>query len=135
MCGGKEAPRFLPAFPEQPLSKRGALLFPQAFRQAGAVFQVFEENTTDVIVPYGEGGELILELCGGRAERDLLYMQSLLEKAKPYTVALYQYQIDRLEAEHGLIPLSGGALGLDGHYSEETGFSMEASDLDFLGVE
>ncbi len=109
--------------------------FRQAFRQAGALFQVFEENTADVIVPYGEGRELILELCGGRAERDISYMQSLLEKAKPYTVALYQYQIDRLEAEHGLLPLPGGALGLDGHYSEETGFSVEASDLDFLGVE
>ncbi len=99
------------------------------------MFQVFEENTTDVIVPYGKGRELILDLFGGRAERDLPYMQSLIEKAKPYTVALYQYQIDRLEAEHGLITLPGGALGLDGHYSEETGFSVEASDLDFLGVE
>jgi len=109
--------------------------FRQAFRQAGALFQVFEENTTDVIVPYGEGEELILELCGERAKWDISYLQSLLEKAKPYTVALYQYQIDCLEAERSLRPLSGGALGLNGHYSEGTGFSMEASDLDFLGVE
>ncbi len=88
-----------------------------------------------MIVPYGKGKELILELCGGRAERNLSYAQSLLEKAKPYTISLYQYQIDRLEAEHKLSSLPGGTLGLNGHYSEETGFSMEATDLDFLGVE
>ena len=109
--------------------------FRQAFRQAGALFQVFEENSTDVIVPYGEGEGLISELHCERAKWDVPYLQSLLEKAKPYTVALYQYQIDRLEAEHGLIPLPGGALGLNGHYGKETGFSVEVSDLDFLGVE
>ncbi len=109
--------------------------FRQAFRQAGALFQVFEENTADVIVPYKEGRELIMELCGGRAQHDLPYARSLLEKTKPYAIALYQYQIDHLEAEYSLIALPGGALGLNGHYSEETGFSMEASELDFLGVE
>lgn len=109
--------------------------FRQAFRQAGALFQAFEENTTDVIVPYGEGEELISCLRGETAKWNVPYLQSLLKKAKPYTVALYQYQIDCLEAEHSLSLLPGGALGLSGHYSEETGFSMEASDLDFLGVE
>lgn len=109
--------------------------FHQAFRQAGTLFQVFEENTADVIVSYGEGRKLISELCGERAWQDLPYLQSLLEAAKPYTVALYQYQIDRLTAEHALISLPGGALGLNGHYSEETGFSIEISDLEFLGVE
>ncbi len=109
--------------------------FRQAFRQAGAEFQVFEENTADVIVPYGEGKKLISELRGERAKWDVPYLQSLLEKTKPYTVALYQYQIDRLEAEHDLSPLPGGALGVNGHYNEETGFSAETSNLDFLGVE
>ncbi len=108
--------------------------FRQAFRQAGGQFQVFEENTSDVIVPYGKGKDLIVELCGERAERDLLYVLSLLEEAKPYTVALFQYQIDRLTAEHSLLPLPGGAWGLSGHYSEETGFSVEGSNLEFEEV-
>lgn len=106
----------------------------QAFRQAGAAFQVFEENTIDVIVPYGEGKDLILELCSARAERDLPYALSLLEKAKLYTVALFQYQVDHLTMERSLISLPGGALGLSGHYSKETGFSLEVSDHDFLEV-
>lgn len=108
--------------------------FNQAFRLAGSLFQVFEENTSDVIVPYGTGKALIEMLCSERAQRDPIYLCYLLEKAKPYTVSLYQYQIDRLSREHSLIPLQGGALGLNGHYRAETGFSLEESDLDFLGV-
>lgn len=108
--------------------------FNQAFRLAGSLFQVFEENTTDVVVPYEKGKTLISDLCNEKAQRDPAYLCSLLEDAKPYTVSLYQYQIDRLNEEHSLIPLQGGALGLSGHYHAETGFSLEESNLDFLGV-
>ncbi len=108
--------------------------FRPAFRLAGTLFQVFEENTEDVIVPYGPGKELIQDLCSARAREDPKYLQARLEDAKPYTVSLYQYQRDRLSAEQGLIPLYGGALGLSGHYHAETGFSLEESELEFLGV-
>ena len=106
--------------------------FNQAFRLAGTLFEVFEENTTDVVVPYKESEALIAGLCSEKAQRDPFYLRSLLEAAKPYTVSLYQYQIDRLNEEHSLIPLQGGALGLSGHYSAETGFSMGESNLEFL---
>lgn len=108
--------------------------FRQAFRQAGAQFQVFESSTTDVIVPFGAGRELIGELNSSRAEFDPVYLKELLEKAKPYTVSLYRYEIDRLNQEHSLIPLQGGALGLDGHYSDETGFSPEGAEFEYLEV-
>lgn len=108
--------------------------FNQAFRLAGTLFQVFEENTTDVVVPYEKGKMLISDLCSEKAQRNPVYLRSLLEEAKPYTVSLYQYQIDRLNEEHSLIPLQGCALGLIGHYHTETGFSLEESNLDFLGV-
>lgn len=106
--------------------------FRQAFRLAGSLFQVFEENTTDVIVPYGKGAALIRDLCSEKAERNPAYLHSLLEAAKPYTISLYQYQIERLNKERGLMPLQGGALGLNGRYSEQTGFSAGESDLEFL---
>lgn len=108
--------------------------FRQAFRLAGRLFQVFEEDTSDVIVPYGKGAQLITDLCSSNAERDAAYLKSLLEDAKPCTVSLYQYQIDRLAQEHALIPLHGGTLGLSGHYSDKTGFFLDGSNLDFLGV-
>lgn len=109
--------------------------FRQAFRLAGSLFQVFEEDTTDVVVPYGKGAAFIHDLCSEKAKRNPAYLQSLLEEAKPYTISLYQYQINRLSEERGLNPLQGGVLGLNGHYHKETGFSMDESNLEFLGVE
>ena len=87
-----------------------------------------------MIVPYGQGAKLIQDLNSGKAEHDVTYLKTLLKQAKPYTVSLYQYQIERLNKEHSLIPLQGGTLGLNGHYNLETGFSLEESNLDFLGV-
>lgn len=108
--------------------------FNQAFRLAGSFFEIFDENTTDVIVPYKEGKILISDLCSKRAQWDITYLRSRLEAAKPYIVSLHQYQIDRLNKEHSLISLQGGVLGLSGHYCTETGFSLEECDLDFLEV-
>jgi len=110
------------------------LYFRQAFRLAGALFQVFEENTRDVIVPYGKGAELIEELCGSKAQSDPSFLKELLKQAKPFTILLYQYQLQRLEKEDALIPLLGNALGLHGHYSENAGFTAEGSYFNFLEV-
>lgn len=108
--------------------------FRQAFRLAGSLFHVFEENTTDVIVPYSLGTELMKDLNSEKAKHNPDYLKALLKQAKPYTISLYQYQIDRLNSEQGLVLLAGGALGLNGNYSAETGFSLGESNLDFLGV-
>ncbi len=104
--------------------------FRQAFKLAGTLFQVFEEDTADVIAPYGEGRQLIADLCSEKAKYNPAYLKERLEAAKPYTVSLSQYQLKRLSEGQGLIPLQGGAFGLNGHYSELTGFSL-TSDLDF----
>ena len=108
--------------------------FRQAFRTAGAQFQVFEENTTDVIVPYEKGKACILDLCSAKAAHDLSYLKTLLDQVKPFSVSLYQYQIDLLNKCGGLLPLPGGALALNGHYSEETGLSLENTELEFMEV-
>ncbi|MCI8513387.1 MAG: CRISPR-associated helicase Cas3' [Lachnospiraceae bacterium] len=108
--------------------------FRQAFRSAGRRFEVFDQNTCDVIVPYQEGNELIKNLCSSRAEQDPSYLKALLEQAKPYSVSLFQYQIRQLEEEGFLVPLAGGATGLNGHYNKKTGFSLPEQNLEFLEV-
>lgn len=105
--------------------------FRQAFRQAGAAFQVFEEDTTAVIVPYGDGSKQIENLGSQQTMYDPGYLQDCLRQAKPYTVNLYPYQLKYLADQGHLLPLAGGALGLCGHYNEETGFSME-SEMEFM---
>ncbi|MCD7887457.1 MAG: CRISPR-associated helicase Cas3' [Clostridiales bacterium] len=111
--------------------------FQQAFRLAGSLFQVFDEDSIDVIVPYGKGKELIGKLNSSRAQHDLAYAKELLQQAKPYSVSLYRYQIDQLEREGGLLPLSSGATALIGHYNEQTGFTLEEQPgaMPYLGVE
>ena len=39
-------------------------------------------RTTDVIVPYGEGKEIIAELGSKRAEEDIKYLKKLIKKAR-----------------------------------------------------
>lgn len=106
--------------------------FHQAFRTAGALFQVFDQETTDVLVSYEKGAEIIAALHSDRAKYDLAYARSQLELAKPYTVSLYQYQVEALK--HALRPLHGGAVALIGHYEKDIGFTMEDDHLDYLEV-
>ncbi len=111
-------------------------LLAQAFRTAGKAFAVFDGDTTDVLVPYGDGKELILTLGELRLPYDLLQVQALLEKAKPYTVSLYPWQKKKLEKERALIPLCGGSiLALqEGYYSPVTGLTKDQEDLLFQEV-
>ena len=63
----------------------------------------------------------------GCGHRDYNRISELLKQAKPYTVSLYQYQLEALREKGALISLlDGGAYALaDGFYEEETGFSLK----------
>jgi CRISPR-associated endonuclease/helicase Cas3 len=74
----------------------------QAFKQAGGQFQVFDDESEDVIVPYGEGAECIADLCSEAALHDAQFLQRCLERAKPYTVSVFGYQKKQLLAQGGL---------------------------------
>lgn len=98
----------------------------QAFKLAGSAFKIFDEDTTDVIVPYGKGAELIAALNSDRAMHDPAYAAKLIKSAGQYAVSLFEYQLKLLEKAGGLHPACGGlVLTLDkGYYDEATGFTM-----------
>lgn len=107
-----------------------AFFLRQAFKLAGGLFRVFDQDTRDVLVPYGQGRVLREDLiAAGRdcGHRDYNRISELLKQAKPYTVSLYQYQLEALREKGALISLlDGGAYALaDGFYEEETGFSLK----------
>lgn len=90
----------------------------QPFKTAGTYFSVFDENTTDVLVPYEDGEALCRQLrdlgsCAFPLSRLSEYSQ-IMQKAKPYTIRLYEYQIKKLD-EAGLLYslLEGRVLVLD----------------------
>ena len=106
----------------------------QAFRTAGKNFSVFEENTVDVLVPYGEGKDLVLELGSLLLPYDLGEIKQVLERVKRYTVSLYEWQRKILDQEGASMPLAGGSILtlLDGHYDAETGLSIEQGTTETL---
>ena len=108
----------------------------QAFKEAGRAFQIFDQDTTDVLVPYGEGARIIAELGSSAVQWDWERQKELLDQAKPYAVSLYQYQQDLLERRHGLKPyLDGAVLVLNPEfYSKETGLTLEPGGFEFQEV-
>ena len=103
----------------------------QAFKLAGKLFKVFDDDTETVLVPYCEGAEIIAdisELENFHDEGYFIKLQSILEKSKPYGVSAYKYQINKLKEAGALTELCGGrvlALQPDFigeiHYDENTG--------------
>lgn len=70
----------------------------QAFKTAGSEFTVFDDETTDVIVPYNEEAkQIICDLCSKRAEFDIDFLKRRLNAAKQYTISLFPYHLDKKE--------------------------------------
>ena len=108
----------------------------QASRTAGQYFSVFDEDTTDILVPYGKGKELIEELCADRCLRDISYRAKVLKEAGSYTVGIYRYQRERLERRHALIPVCDGCVLVlaDGFYDDTLGLTENDENLSFTEV-
>lgn len=111
----------------------------QAFHTAGAAFQVFDSETTDVLVPYGEGSAIIASLCSDGVSDDLKKMKELLVKARPYSVSLFAYQLRQLEEMGALRAICHGSVPVlqEGVYEERVGLPIdldptEVKACDFL---
>lgn len=81
------------------------------------------EQTTDILVPYGEGNDLILDLNGEFYENEYL---KLLRKAQPYLVSVYSGTLKALEAKEALTQLKSDVLASKpGYYSSEQGVCVD----------
>ena len=65
-------------------------------RTAGEYFNVFDNNTVEMIVPYGKGQDVISELNSEKAMYNFVYAKEVIKQATGYTVTCYQYQIEKL---------------------------------------
>lgn len=96
----------------------------QAFAEAGKAFHVFDEETTDVVVPFGDGKEMISEL--GRKLDETKYVSGMfmadwLKRIKPYTVSLYSYQREMIERNAGIYKIGDVLILQENCYSDKTG--------------
>lgn len=101
----------------------------QAFKTAGDQFEVFDENSSSVIVPYDGAAEEIINKLSSITARDLRAAKQLIEAAKPYTVTVYAGIRTRLEAAGALLHCCDGEVlavnpGMREFYDEETGLTI-----------
>ena len=80
----------------------------QAFLTAGRQFEVYDSEGTSVIVPYGDGEEVIAEFFSSRAKYDIIYLKTLIDKAKDYSVSVHKDTIQKLIRNGGVIEVPLG---------------------------
>ena len=107
-------------------------LLMQSFKSAGRAFQAIDAPTHAVIVPYGEGAELIAKLCG---EWDPKEMYDAKKKSQSYSVNVFPNVWDKLQKENALhetIEGSGIYYLNERYYNDEFGLSLdETSEMTF----
>ena len=113
--------------------KYGVFFLNQAFKTAGMCFQVFDDNTETVVVPYGKGKKLIEELLDVGEKADQLFLQKWLVEVKPYTVSIYEYQRKQLQSE-GIYTVAGVTLLQPSNYDDDIGMITEHKAMDYWEV-
>ena len=111
----------------------------QAFQLAGKLFQVFDENTTDILVPYGKGRDIreyLMSAAQMYGERDWQAIRGCIQEAKQYSVSVYQYQFAQLEKLGAVTALFGDSVYVlsDGFYDEDIGLSIQKGTTGFQEV-
>ena len=109
----------------------GMFMLRQAFKLAGASFQVFDNNTRDLVVPWGDGASLVSELTA-QAQPDPTFLAQWERRARPYTVSAYEWQLQKLGnavTEHAGIAFLNPAF-----YDNDTGLILRPKEYEFLEV-
>jgi CRISPR-associated endonuclease/helicase Cas3 len=99
----------------------------QSFMTAGDAFKAIDAPTQSVIVPYEQGKELIIELCGIAKKFDAASYYACLKKAQKYSVNVFPNVWRNLQEQEAVSEIQGeGVYYLDErYYSPEFGLSTE----------
>lgn len=101
----------------------------QAFRTAGKLFRVIDENTFDVIVPYNDESKDIIS----RLENINESISILLRKAQKYTVSIYGGTERKLHENNAVRILENGVFVLEKEfYNDEVGVSLDGAEREVL---
>lgn len=108
----------------------------QAFKTAGRYFSVFQEDTTDVLVPYGKGKELIAELCGERCRHDAEHRLRCCRRQPPTvwgSIRIKKSSWRRKGQLHSVCDDCARALA-EGFYDDTVGLVTETEKHEFWEV-
>lgn len=112
--------------------KQSELYLNFMFETAGKYFRVIDDLTTPVVVPYGEGKKIIVELFSSKSFGDKL---KYLKLAQQYTVNVYENQIKKLKSENAfeISEIPGVYVLKDGYYDKYIGVVTE-KQMEFLNI-
>ena len=115
---------YLLANKENHSDKSNPFLLRQPFLTVGKEFKVFDDKTTDIIVPYKEGKTYIdelIEIANQSCRTNKLI--DVMEKLKEYTVSIYDWQKRKLDENGMLLSYADGKIFIlkEEAYSEQTG--------------
>ena len=105
------------------------LTFP--FETAGKKFNVIEQDTVSILVPYGKGKQLITDFMEKEGRCELGEMKSFMKAARPYFVNIYTDKLRIYQEAVVSSPIPGVLVLRDGYYDEVTGIKEERT-LEFL---
>ncbi len=115
---------------------RNDYFYCQSFDTAGSLFEVFDSNQKSIVVPYNdEAKDIIAQLQSESIRNELTILDSVLKKAKDYTVSIFEYSFTTLLKSDAIIQIE--ELGVfclrDEYYDENTGVSTkEVKECDTL---
>ena len=100
------------------------LCYMQAFRDAGRAFEVIDSHTEAVLVPYGDGKELIVEF--NDIQFDKQQIGKKMNAAQQHMVNLFSYEIQKLAQLGGIWRTESGVMALrEEYYNEAFGVQTE----------
>ncbi|MGN8770040.1 CRISPR-associated helicase Cas3' [Paenibacillus barengoltzii] len=108
------------------------LILNGSYKTAAEHFQVIDQKTTSVLVPYGGGKELIAQLNSGAWLEDAT---QFLKQAQQFTVNLYSQEMEQLKRDNAIVMhLDGMIYELkENWYSEEYGVDLKGEGgMDFV---
>jgi CRISPR-associated endonuclease/helicase Cas3 len=110
-------------------------LLMQSFMEAGKAFKAIDNHTHAVIVPYGDGIQLIGQLCGIDPRYPEFYR--VLRQAQKFSANIFPNVWEQLLRAKAVVEIQGSGVYflLDSHYSAAFGVSTnDTGDSTFLGV-
>ena len=101
----------------------------QAFKTAGSLFRVIDDNTQGVIVPYNDEAKELIGDLEQKSER----ISVLLRKAQKFTVSVYSGTERSLYENNAVRVLPCGAVILEkAYYNDEFGVDVAGSEKELL---
>ncbi len=112
------------------LSKSNEYYLCQSFKTAGDKFNVFDSVSTSVIVPYGDGKEIINNLQSCYNDKDYPALKREIKRANQYSVSVFDYQFKKLSEEKAIIPFCDNSFYMlsPEYYDDNTGLLNKAKE-------